>query len=146
MQDLVRIPLLILIKNIIDGVHTNNLTIVSMRALEQGDGLQIEDITSKLLCFGADGVVTFQGTKIGVTTQIISKHAPYCIEMHHMAHGANLAFKRLSFLDVVARVEELLQSICTYFAHSPKRFLHGAYRPKRLEDAQEYQNPVDFTS
>lgn len=75
MQDLVKIPLLILIKKVINGAHMDNLTIVSMRALEQGDGLQIDDITSKLLCFEVDGVVTFQGTNIGVTTYIISKHA-----------------------------------------------------------------------
>ena len=61
--------------------------------------------------FEADGVATFQGTKIGVIKQIISKHAPYCIGLYCMVYSANLAYKTLSSLDVVARVKELLQNI-----------------------------------
>lgn len=89
MQDWVRILLLISNKEVVNNAHTKNLTIVLMRTLEQGDGLQVEDIISKLLYFEADGVATFQGTKIDVIKQITSKHAPYCIGVHRMIYWAN---------------------------------------------------------
>ena len=81
-----RILLLISNKEVVNNAHTKNLTIVLMRTLEQGDGLQVEDIISKLLYFEADGVATFQGTKIDVIKQITSKHAPYCIGVHRMIY------------------------------------------------------------
>ena len=40
-----------------------------------------------------------------------------------MAHRCNLAFKTLSQLDVMSRIEGLLKSSHAYFKHSPKRHL-----------------------
>lgn len=43
---------------------------VIMDALIGGGGLSHEEIACKLVCFGVDGVTTFQGQRTGVTTQI----------------------------------------------------------------------------
>ena len=80
-------------------------------------------MSKTLLCFGADGVSTFQGAKTGVTQQIQSKYAPFALGVHCMAHRCNLAFKTLSQLDIMNRIEGLLKSSHAYFKHSPKRHL-----------------------
>lgn len=85
-QHWVRVPLLILVEKVFDGAHADNLTIGLLRDLEQKGGLQVDDIVSKLLCFEANGVATFQGDNTGVIQQIASKFAPYCIGVHCMAH------------------------------------------------------------
>jgi hypothetical protein len=54
----------------IDGATANNLTELLMESLSFKGRLDEEAIAKKLLCFGADGVSTFQGKKKGVTVQI----------------------------------------------------------------------------
>jgi hypothetical protein len=80
-------------------------------------------LSKTLLCFGADGVSTFQGAKTGVTQQIQSKYTPFALGVHCMAHRCNLAFKTLSQLDIMNHIEGLLKSSHAYFKHSPKRHL-----------------------
>jgi hypothetical protein len=58
--------------------------------LNLGGGLNLAYVSQKLLCFGANGVGTLKGTKIGV---------------HWMAHRYNLAFKTLSTLGIVSNIE-----------------------------------------
>jgi ubiquinone/menaquinone biosynthesis C-methylase UbiE len=45
-------------------------------------------------------------------------HAIHCV-----SHWTNLAMKELSSLPVIAKIENLLQSLYSYFARSPKRHL-----------------------
>ena len=80
-------------------------------------------MSKTLLCFGANGVSTFQGSKTGVTQQIQSRYAPFALCVHCMAHRFNLAFKTLSQLDIMSHIEGLLKSSHAYFKHSPKRHL-----------------------
>jgi hypothetical protein len=82
MQYWMRVPMLISLQRVIDGVGANNLTIVIMEALQKGGGLSYVSITHKLLCFGANGVITFQGTKIGVNKQINTNYEPFSIGVH----------------------------------------------------------------
>jgi hypothetical protein len=72
-------------------------------------------LSKTLLCFGVDDVSTFQGSKTGVTQQIHSKYAPFALNLHCMAHRCNLAFKTLSQLDIMSRIEGLLKSSNAYF-------------------------------
>jgi hypothetical protein len=53
-------------------------------------GLFDGGLASKLVCFGANGVIISQGLKIGVIMQLIEKHAPFVIGIHCMAHRCNL--------------------------------------------------------
>jgi hypothetical protein len=49
------------------SLGSDNLIKVIMEALMISGGLPWNQITQKLICFGADGVNVFQGTRIGVT-------------------------------------------------------------------------------
>jgi hypothetical protein len=99
MQHWVKVPMLISLQRVVDGVGANNLTNVIMEALQKGGGLSYVFITHKLLCFGANGVITFQGTKISVIKQINTNYALFSIGVHSMVHSmvhrCNLAFKTL---------------------------------------------------
>jgi len=53
-------------------------------------GLCDGDLASKLVYFGANGVMVFQGLKIGVTIQLVEKHVLFVTSIHCMAHRCNL--------------------------------------------------------
>ncbi len=100
--------MMIYLQKVVDGVGANNLTIAIMEALHNSGGLSSTIVAEKLLCFGADGVNTFQGIKIGVTKQINTNYAPFSIGVHCMVHRCNLAFKTLSTLGIISNIEDLL--------------------------------------
>jgi hypothetical protein len=106
MQHWVKVPMLISLQRVVDGAKVNNLTIVIMEALQKGGGLSYASIIHKLLCFGVDGIITFQGTKIGVTKQINTNYAPFSIGVHYMAHRCNLAFKILYSLGIISSIKD----------------------------------------
>jgi hypothetical protein len=58
--------MMISLQKVIDGARANNLTIVIMEALHNSGSLNFATVAERLLCFGVDGVSTFQGIKIGV--------------------------------------------------------------------------------
>ncbi len=90
MQNWVRIPILILLDQIVEGSGSDNLTKVIMEALMIGGGVPKDQIAQKLICFGANGVNVFQGTKSDVTKQIKDNYALHYIGVHCMAHCTNL--------------------------------------------------------
>jgi len=49
-----------------DGASVDNLTTLIIFSLSVKGGLTIDAISTKLICFGDDGVATFQDHKIGV--------------------------------------------------------------------------------
>ena len=81
------------------------------------------EIAKRLICFGADGVSVFQGSRNNVTAQMKEHVAPFMFGIHCMAHRTNLAVQALSNLPVVAKIEALCQAMFSYFSHSPKRHL-----------------------
>jgi len=99
-----------------DGTSTDNLTFVIISALSVKVELSTEDITTKLMYFGVDRVVAFQGQRTRVTKQIQSKHIPFAQGGHCMACRCNLAFKTLSSLDIISTIEDLLLVCYNYFA------------------------------
>jgi hypothetical protein len=44
------------------------------------------NIVNKVVCFGANYVVVFQGLKTSVIIQLVSKHCPFVVRIHCMAH------------------------------------------------------------
>jgi hypothetical protein len=48
------------------------------------------DIANKVVCFGFDGVIVFQGLKTDVTVHLVNKHFPFVVRIHCMAHQCNL--------------------------------------------------------
>ncbi len=53
-------------------------------------------------------MIIFYGLKIGVTMQLINKHAPFVTELHCMVHRCNLVVQTFSKLLRVAKIEVLL--------------------------------------
>jgi hypothetical protein len=61
-----------------------------MGSLHTYNGLSEFPLVSKLICFGIDGVTTFQGSKISVIVQLKENHAPLMLGVHYVAHQINL--------------------------------------------------------
>jgi hypothetical protein len=93
------------LQKVVDGVGVDNLIIVIMEALQKAKGLSPEFVAQKLLCFGADKVSIFQGTKARVIEHININYAPFAIGVHCMVHRCNLAFKTLSSLGIMSSIE-----------------------------------------
>lgn len=120
-KNFVRIPYLLSLQKIVDGTGSDNLTSLLLKALETEGGLVGDDVSSKLLCFGADGVAAFHGVHKGVTRQMQLGVAPFLIGVHCHAHRLQLAVKTLSDMLCMQSIEKVLAKTYNYFAHSPKR-------------------------
>jgi len=104
MQEWVRVPLLITLQKLeSDGATVDNLTALLIGIVGVCCGLDELVIATKLVCFGADGISTFQGCRIRVTIQLKEKFAPHVTRVHCMGHRVNLAMKMLSRLDFTIR-------------------------------------------
>ncbi len=94
MHNWVRIPILICLDKVVEGSWIDNLAKMIMEALMINYGLLRNQIAQKLICFGANGVNVFQGTKNGFTKQIRDNYAPHSIGLLygqlHQFGNANL--------------------------------------------------------
>jgi hypothetical protein len=77
-----------------------------------------KEITKKLICFGVDGASIFQGCYIGVKFQLRVKFVPCMMGQHCMAHKMNFIIQVLSNVPMVAKLENLLQSLYFYYSSS----------------------------
>jgi hypothetical protein len=116
-----RMPYLLHLSCVSESGTSDHLTNVIMYVLLGEGGLSHEEIASKLVCFRADGVSTFQGTKTGVTTQIREKWVPFSLGTNCGSHKINLVVETLSNYPMVSRLESLFQSMYSYFCRSNKR-------------------------
>jgi hypothetical protein len=123
MHNWLRISISISLDQVVEGLGSDNLTKVIMEALMIGGGVPRNQIAQKLICFGANYVNVFQGTNSGVTKQIKKNYVFHSIGVHCMAHHTNLAVQTLLGLLLVIQLENMLQTLHSYFAHSPKRHL-----------------------
>jgi hypothetical protein len=74
-------PIILNLEKIVnEGTYDNLASIIICSLAVFGD------ITNKVVCFGANSVTIFQGLKIGVTVQLASKHCPFVVGIHYMAH------------------------------------------------------------
>jgi hypothetical protein len=99
---------------------SDHLTNVIMHVLLCEGGLSREQIASKLVCFGAEGISTFQGAKRCVNIQIREKWAPFSLGANCCNHRVNLVVKTLSKYPMVSRLERIFQSMYLYFCKSNK--------------------------
>ena len=100
--------------------NTNHLTTVVLGALEKGRRVGAGDIASKLLSFGANGVMVFKGAMTSITKQLQMKHALFMIGIHCFAHRMNLALRSLSWNFIFQQSKKLIQRIYMFFNKSPK--------------------------
>jgi hypothetical protein len=63
-----RVPILLNLRRVIDGATFDNLTNLIMENLIKFGGLNERKVANKLVYFGVDGMIVFQGFKFGVTT------------------------------------------------------------------------------
>ncbi len=82
-------PILLNLERIVNGGTSNNLTFIIIHSLVVFGAMSETDITNKVVYFGANGVIIFQGLKIGVIVQSVSKHCPFVVGIHYMAHWCN---------------------------------------------------------
>jgi hypothetical protein len=85
-----RVPHLMYILYVLEPGSTDHLTERIRLALMHEGNLTRKEIACKLVCFGANGMSTFQGHKTGVITQIHEKYAPFSIGIHYFSHKMNL--------------------------------------------------------
>jgi hypothetical protein len=76
--------------------------------MTQLGGLKEEELATKLVYFGADGVNIFQGFKYTITVKIQCQYVPFIMVVHCMAHWTNLAIQTLLNLYLVFHIECLL--------------------------------------
>jgi hypothetical protein len=79
---------------VVEGSWIDNLAKMIMEGLMIDSGLPRDQIAQKLICFMANGVIVFQGTKNGFTKQIRDNYAPHSIGLlygqSHQFGNANL--------------------------------------------------------
>ncbi len=113
-----KVPILLNLQCVVDGAIFNNMTSFILKSMMEFRGLSEIDLTNKLVYFGANIVIVFQGVKNGVIAQIMQKHAPFMNGVHCMAHRTNLFIQTLNSLSLVSKIESLLASMYNYFVHS----------------------------
>jgi len=60
------VRILLNLERIVNGGTFDNFTFIIIHSLGIFGGMSKIDIINKVVCFGADGVIVFQGLKIGV--------------------------------------------------------------------------------
>ncbi len=79
-------PILLNLEMIVDGSTFDNFTIIIIHFLVVFGGMLEIDLGNKVVCFGVDSVIIFQGLKIGVIVLLINKHCLLLIGIYWMAH------------------------------------------------------------
>ena len=85
-----RKPQLLYLSCILEDGSSDHLIQVIMNSLIVEEGLSHEEIAYKFVCFGSDGVATFQGVYTGVATQIHEKWVSFSLAANCGNHRINL--------------------------------------------------------
>ncbi len=80
------IHILLTLEQVLFGAISNNLIKMIMGSLLQHGGLFETNLVSKLISFGANGALVFQGAKNSVITQLKETHTPFMLGVHCFAH------------------------------------------------------------
>jgi hypothetical protein len=91
MQDYKKVHILLFLECVLDDANSNNMIQLIIEALTIRGTLSKKYITKKLVSFGVDKVIIFQGTCNGVIVQIQKNYAP------HKFDGANYKTFILNF-------------------------------------------------
>jgi len=99
----------------VDEATFNKLIENIVISLTRHRGMKDANLAHKLVCFGIDKIIIFQGAKIGMTIQLMQKHTPYLSGVHYMAHYTNIIVATLSSLRLVSKVENLITRMYNSF-------------------------------
>ncbi len=81
-QNWKKLPTLLSLECVLNSENINNLIQLITKALIISDVLSKKYMTKKLVSFGVDRVVVFQGIRSGVIVQIQEKYAPCMLRVH----------------------------------------------------------------
>ncbi len=104
-----------------------------MNSMMKGGGLSREELSKKLLCFGANGMNMFQGGKTRMTKQIKDSWPPFSMGVNCVAHRITLTMQTLGDLIFIAKIEGFKLNMYGHFSHSPKRHLEFQRLVQTLE-------------
>jgi hypothetical protein len=116
-----------------DEATFDHLTHLIVESLIMFEGLNETKVANKLVCFGANRVIVFQGLKLDVTTQLMQKHVPFVSGVHCMTHHTNLIVQTLHGLTLVAKIITSFVGMYNFFAHNPNQALEASKLNKLLE-------------
>jgi len=85
-----RVSILFNLERIVDGGMFNNLIVMIIHFLVIFGGMSETNIANKVVCFGVEGVIIFQGLKTNVIVQLINKYYLFVVRIHYTAHQCNL--------------------------------------------------------
>ncbi len=85
-----------------------------MASLLYYGGLSKTNMASKLIMFGVDGVLIFQGAKTNVIIQLKEKCTFFMFKVHCVAHQTDLTIQTFSKLPLMSKIEVMLQSMYNY--------------------------------
>ena len=123
MENWDRKPLLLTLQKLdFDGYTFDSLLGVIIGILSHHGKIEADQIATKLISFGVNGISSFQGCKNGVSKQLLENWCLYVLQVHCYGHKFNLVVKTLSNLEVVSEIEDLVTVAHAYFAHSPKKY------------------------
>ena len=118
-----RKPLLLTLEKLDSNGYTfDSLLTMTTRILAYHGMMEPNQIVAKLICFGADGVSSFQECRNRVSKQLIENWCPFILEIHYFGYKFNLVVKTLSDLEIVKEIEDLIKVTDAYFAHSSKKY------------------------
>jgi hypothetical protein len=123
--------IILTLQHIVDGGNVDNLTAVIVQAFMLQGGLTQEETTKRLICFGANRASIFQGCHSSMTFQLKEKFAPCMMGDNCMAHRTNLP--------MVAKLEDLLQSLYSYFSNSPKHHLEFHFKLVKIIETRRFK-------
>ena len=109
-------------KSNLDGYTSDSFLAVIIGILTHHGKIKADEIAAKLICFGADGVSSFQNCRNGVSKQLLENWSPYVFQVHYCGHRFNLVVKTLNDLEIVSDMEDLVKVVHAYFVHSFKKY------------------------
>ncbi len=74
----------------VDGTTSDNPTSFIVKNMMEFGRLSETNFTNKLVYFGANEIIVFQGVENGVIAHIMQKHTPFVSGVHYMAHHTNM--------------------------------------------------------
>ena len=102
------------------GYTSDVLLAVIIGILSHHGKMEPNHIAEKLICFGANGVSSFQGCRTGMSKQLLNNWSLFVLQIHCYGYRFNLIVKTLIDLDIVSEIEDLVKVIYAYSAHNPK--------------------------
>jgi hypothetical protein len=101
--------ILLTLEHLVEGGATINIKNVILVVLITYGGLIDEQNFERFMCLGINGVFTFQGVRLGVTTLMNTQQTPFFIGIHWMAYIMNFVMQNLSSIPMVSKLKDLLQ-------------------------------------